>query len=57
MQQYASLTDNDLLFISGEEEELIGRLQHKLGKAKDEVIRLLHYLSDPNDDRYHDDKE
>jgi len=40
-QQYASLTDNDLLFIEGKEEELLGRLQQKLGKTREEIHKLL----------------
>jgi uncharacterized protein YjbJ (UPF0337 family) len=40
-QQYANLTDDDLLFVKGKEEELFGRLQKKLGKTKDEIHDLL----------------
>ena len=36
-QQYADLTDDDLLFVEGKEEELLGRLQKKLGKTKEEI--------------------
>lgn len=36
-QQYADLTDDDLLFEEGKEEELIGKLQKKLGKTREEV--------------------
>lgn len=36
-QEYADLTDNDLLYEEGKEDELIGRLQEKLGKTKEEV--------------------
>ncbi|MDD2227870.1 MAG: CsbD family protein [Candidatus Cloacimonetes bacterium] len=36
-QQYADLTDDDLLFTEGKEEELLGRLQQKLGKTKEEI--------------------
>lgn len=36
-QKYAQLTDDDLLFIEGKEEELLGRLQKRLGKTKEEV--------------------
>jgi uncharacterized protein YjbJ (UPF0337 family) len=36
-QKYADLTDDDLLFAEGKEEELLGRLQKKLGKTKDEI--------------------
>ena len=36
-QKYADLTDDDLTFAEGKEDELLGRLQQKLGKSKDEV--------------------
>jgi uncharacterized protein YjbJ (UPF0337 family) len=36
-QKYAQLTDDDLLFIEGKEEELYGRLQERLGKSKEEL--------------------
>lgn len=36
-QQYADLTDDDLLFVEGKEEELLGRLEKKIGKTKDEI--------------------
>lgn len=38
-QKYANLTDDDLLFTEGKEEELFGRLQKRLGKSKDELKR------------------
>ncbi len=37
-QKYGQLTDDDLAFSEGKDDELLGRLQQKLGKAKD-VIR------------------
>jgi uncharacterized protein YjbJ (UPF0337 family) len=40
-QQFANLTDDDLLFKEGKEEELLGRLQKKLGKTKEEIRTLL----------------
>ena len=36
-QQYADLTDNDLLYEEGKEDELYGRLQKKTGKTKDQI--------------------
>jgi uncharacterized protein YjbJ (UPF0337 family) len=36
-QKYGVLTDNDLAFSKGKEDELYGRLQQKLGKTKDEI--------------------
>lgn len=40
-QQFANLTDDDLLFKEGKEEELLGRLQKKIGKTKGEIRNLL----------------
>lgn len=36
-QQYADLTDDDLLYEEGKEDELLGKLQTKLGKTRQEV--------------------
>ena len=36
-QKYADLTDDDLMYVEGKEDELYGRLQKKLGKSKDEL--------------------
>jgi uncharacterized protein YjbJ (UPF0337 family) len=38
-QKYAELTDDDLTFAEGKEDELLGRLQRRLGKSKDELQR------------------
>jgi uncharacterized protein YjbJ (UPF0337 family) len=38
-QKYAQLTDDDLTFAEGKEDELLGRLQQRLGKSKEEVRR------------------
>jgi uncharacterized protein YjbJ (UPF0337 family) len=35
--QYADLTDDDLLYEEGKDDELLGRLQKKMGKTKEEV--------------------
>ncbi|WP_343667474.1 CsbD family protein [Chitinophaga sp.] len=40
-QQYAELTDDDLLYEEGQEDRLIGKIQQKLGKSRDEVINML----------------
>ena len=39
--KFAALTDNDLLFAEGKQEEMLGRLQIKLGKTKEELHKLL----------------
>jgi uncharacterized protein YjbJ (UPF0337 family) len=36
-QAYGDLTDDDLKFEEGKEDELWGRLQSKLGKTKQEI--------------------
>lgn len=43
-QSYADLTDDDLLYEEGKEDELIGRLQTKTGKTRDEVVNWLNDL-------------
>ena len=41
MQKYAALTDDDLKYTEGKEEELLGRIQKKTGKTRDEVRRMI----------------
>ena len=36
-QKYAQLTDDDLLFVEGKDDELVGRLQKALGRTKEEI--------------------
>lgn len=43
-QKFAELTDDDLLFVKGKEEELVGRIQHKLGKTKEQIHHLIKSL-------------
>ena len=43
-QSYADLTEDDLLYEEGKEDELLGRLQNKLGKSRDEVVKWLNDL-------------
>lgn len=43
-QKYGQLTDNDLTFAKGKEEEMYGRLQKKLGKTKDEILKDIENL-------------
>ena len=38
-QKYGQLTDDDLVFAEGKEDELLGRLQKRLGKSKEDVRR------------------
>ena len=36
-QKYANLTDDDLTFIEGKEDELFGRLQQRTGRTKEQL--------------------
>ncbi|HEY6144441.1 MAG TPA: CsbD family protein, partial [Flavobacterium sp.] len=40
-QEYADLTDDDLLYEEGKEDELYGRIQKKIGKTKDEIAQWI----------------
>jgi uncharacterized protein YjbJ (UPF0337 family) len=40
-QSYGNLTDDDLVFAEGKDDELLGRLQKKLGRTKDEVRQMI----------------
>ncbi|MCG9790957.1 CsbD family protein [Flavobacterium algicola] len=40
-QKYADLTDDDLLYAEGKEDEMLGKLEQKLGKSKDEVRKMI----------------
>lgn len=40
-QKFAKLTDSDILLIEGKQDEMLGRLQAKLGKTKEEIHRLI----------------
>lgn len=39
-QKYGELTDDDLTYEEGKEDEMWGRLEKKLGKAKKEIMSL-----------------
>lgn len=40
-QQFAILTDDDLMLADGKMDELIGRLQAKLGITKQEIQKII----------------
>ena len=40
-QKYAHLTDDDLQYVEGKEDELVGRIQKRTGKTKEEVEEAL----------------
>ncbi len=43
-QAHADLTDDDLKYEEGKDEELLGRLQTKLGKGRDELVTWIKSL-------------
>jgi len=43
-QAHGNLTDDDLRYEEGKDDELLGRLQQKLGKTREEVIDWLKSL-------------
>jgi uncharacterized protein YjbJ (UPF0337 family) len=43
-QKYGQLTDQDLMFAEGKEDELLGRIQKRLGKSQDELRSELEKL-------------
>ena len=40
-QKFAKLTDNDLLFVEGKKDEMLGKLQINLGKSKEEMQKII----------------
>ncbi|HEY1049861.1 MAG TPA: CsbD family protein [Prosthecobacter sp.] len=43
-QKYAQLTDDDLLFEEGKEEEVIGRIQKRTGETKENIRSFISSL-------------
>jgi len=40
-QKFAELTDDDLQYVEGKEDELIGRIQKRTGQARTDVKRVV----------------
>jgi uncharacterized protein YjbJ (UPF0337 family) len=40
-QRFANLTEDDLLFAEGKKDEMLGKLQIKLGKTKEELHKIM----------------
>jgi len=40
-QKFAQLTDDDLMFVEGKKDEMLGKLQKRLGKTVDEINQIL----------------
>ncbi|MBN1989331.1 MAG: CsbD family protein [Bacteroidales bacterium] len=43
-QAYAILTDDDFLFDEGKKDEMLGRIQIKIGKTKEEFSKIMEEL-------------
>lgn len=47
-QEYAEVTEDDLMYEEGKEDEMLGRLQEKTGKTKQEVKDWIDGLGNKN---------
>lgn len=43
-QKFAKLNDNDLMFVEGKKDEMLGKLQIILGKTKEELNKIIKEL-------------
>ncbi len=43
-QMFANLTDDDLLYVEGKKDEMLGKLEIKLGKSKEEMNKIISTL-------------
>jgi len=43
-QKYGDLTDEDLTYVEGQEDELLGRIQKRTGKAKEDLVAEINNL-------------
>jgi uncharacterized protein YjbJ (UPF0337 family) len=43
-QAFANLTDDDIKYEEGKDEEWLGRMQEKTGKTRDELVKWLKSL-------------
>lgn len=47
--KYAELTDDDLMYVEGKENELWGRVQQKIGKTKEEIMKDIDTATEPKE--------
>ena len=43
-QKWGNLTDDDLTFREGQEDEMVGRIQKRTGKTREEIVRYINSL-------------
>lgn len=46
-QQYSDLSDDDLAYVEGKEDELLGKIQEKTGESKEKVKEFIDKLDLP----------
>ena len=46
-QAYGELTDDDLTYVDGQEDELVGRIQKRIGATASDVLNLLDKYNRP----------
>jgi uncharacterized protein YjbJ (UPF0337 family) len=46
-QKYGDLSDNDLTYVEGKEDELLGRIQEKTGESKEKIKEFIDSLGVP----------
>ena len=44
-QKYPDLTDDDLMLVAEKEDDLLGRIQRKTGKSRDEVVSYINSIN------------
>jgi len=44
-EKYGQLTDDDLSYVEGKEEEILGKIQKRTGQAREEIIDTIDTLS------------
>lgn len=47
--KYAELTDDDLLYVEGKENEMWGRVQQRIGKTKEEIMKDIDAKMEPKE--------
>ena len=56
-QKYGQLTDNDLQYVEGQEDEIIGRIQKRTGDTKEAVQRFVdECFSTPDSENAREDR-
>ena len=45
-QEYGDLTDNDLVYVEGKEDELLGNIQKRTGETKEQIAGKIKKWSD-----------